>query len=99
MIDSSLDSQISRTSKRDSVSKDSVKKIISAQMSREDKLKIATIVIKNDDSLEQLETNVKKVHKNLLKKIHKWNVLTVKKKSWKVTKVTLNLFAQKDAEH
>lgn len=40
-------------------------------MSREDKLKIATIVIKNDDSLEQLETNVKKVHKNLLKKIHK----------------------------
>ena len=71
LIDSSLDSQISRTSKRDSVSKDSVKKIISAQMSREDKLKIATIVIKNDDSLEQLETNVKKVHKNLLKKIHK----------------------------
>ena len=99
LIDSSLDSQISRTSKRDSVSKDSVKKIISAQMSREDKLKIATIVIKNDDSLEQLETNVKKVHKNLLKKIHKWNVLTVKKKSWKVIKVTLNLFAQKDAEH
>ena len=42
LIDSSLDSQISRTSKRDSVSKDSVKKIISAQMSREDKLKIAT---------------------------------------------------------
>ena len=71
LIDSSLDSQISRTSKRDSVSKDSVKKIISTQMSREEKLKIATIVIKNDDSLEQLETNVKKVHKNLLKKIHK----------------------------
>ena len=69
LIDSSLNSQVSRTSKRDSVSEDSVKKIISAQMSREDKLKIASIVINNDDSLEQLEINVKKVHENLLKEI------------------------------
>lgn len=71
LIDSSLNSQISRTSKRDSVSEDSVKKIISAQMSREDKLKIAKIVINNDDSLEQLESNVKKVHENLIKEITK----------------------------
>ena len=71
LIDSSLNSQISRTSKRDSVSEDSVKKIISAQMSREDKLKIAKIVINNDDSLEQLESNVKKVHENLIKEIAK----------------------------
>ncbi len=71
LIDSSLNSQISRTSKRDSVSEDSVKKIISAQMSRDDKLKIAKIVINNDDSLEQLESNVKKVHENLLKDIAK----------------------------
>ena len=69
LIDSSLNSQVSRTSKRDSVSEDSVKKIISAQMSREDKLKIASIVINNDDSLEQLEINVKKVHENLLKEM------------------------------
>ena len=71
LIDSSLNSQVSRTSKRDSVSEDSVKKIISAQMSREDKLKIAKIVINNDDSLEQLESNVKKVHENLIKEIAK----------------------------
>ena len=71
LIDSSLNSQISRTSKRDSVSEDSVKKIISAQMSRDDKLKIAKIVINNDDSLEQLESNVKKVHENLIKEITK----------------------------
>ena len=71
LIDSSLNSQISRTSKRDSVSEDSVKKIISAQMSRDDKLKIAKIVINNDDSLEQLESNVKKVHENLIKDIAK----------------------------
>ena len=71
LIDSSLNSQISRTSKRDSVSEDSVKKIISAQMSRDDKLKIAKIVINNDDSLEQLESNVKKVHENLIKEIAK----------------------------
>ena len=71
LIDSSLNSQVSRTSKRDSVSEDSVKKIISAQMSRDDKLKIAKIVINNDDSLEQLESNVKKVHENLLKEITK----------------------------
>ena len=71
LIDSSLNSQVSRTSKRDSVSEDSVKKIISAQMSRDDKLKIAKIVINNDDSLEQLESNVKKVHENLIKEIAK----------------------------
>ena len=71
LIDSSLNSQVSRTSKRDSVSEDSVKKIISTQMSRDDKLKIAKIVINNDDSLEQLESNVKKVHENLIKEIAK----------------------------
>ena len=71
LIDTSLTSQVSRTSKRDSVSEDSVKKIISAQMSRDDKLKIAKIVINNDDSLEQLESNVKKVHENLIKEITK----------------------------
>ena len=71
LIDSSMNSQVSRTSKRDSVSEDSVKKIISAQMSRDDKLKIAKIVINNDDSLEQLESNVKKVHENLIKEIAK----------------------------
>ena len=71
LIDSSLNSQVSRTSKRDSVSEDSVKKIISAQMSRDDILKIAKIVINNDDSLEQLESNVKKVHENLIKEITK----------------------------
>lgn len=38
-------------------------------MSRDDKLKIASIVINNDDSLEQLEINVKKVHENLLKEM------------------------------
>ena len=71
LIDSSMNSQVSRTSKRDSVSEDSVKKIISAQMSRDDRLKIAKIVINNDDSLEQLESNVKKVHENLIKEITK----------------------------
>ena len=35
----------------------------------DDKLKIASIVINNDDSLEQLEINVKKVHENLLKEM------------------------------
>ena len=71
LIDSSMNSQVSRTSKRDSVSEDSVKKIISAQMSRDDRLKIAKIVINNDGSLEQLESNVKKVHENLIKEIAK----------------------------
>ena len=40
-------------------------------MSRDDKLKIAKIVINNDDSLEQLESNVKKVHEILIKEIAK----------------------------
>ena len=92
-----LISQVSRTSKRDSVSEDSVKKIISAQMSRDDKLKIAKIVINNDDSLEQLESNVKKVHENLIKEITKWNAYIAKKNS-QPTKIFLNLFVQRDVD-
>ena len=71
LIDTSESSQIVRTSKRDEVTEDSVKKIIQTQMSRENKLKLANIVINNDNTLEDLKKNVKKIHKLILDEIKK----------------------------
>ena len=71
LIDTSESSQIARTSKRDEVSEDSVKKIIQTQMSRENKLKLANIVINNDNTLEDLKKNVEKIHKRIFDEIKK----------------------------
>lgn len=71
LIDTSESSQISRTSKRDEVTEDSVKKIIQTQMSRENKLKLANIVINNDNTLEDLKKNVEKIHKRIFNEIKK----------------------------
>lgn len=71
LIDTSESSQIARTSKRDEVTEDSVKKIIQTQMSRENKLKLANIVITNDNTLEDLKKNVEKIHKRIFNEIKK----------------------------
>lgn len=71
LIDTSESSQIARTSKRDEVTEDSVKKIIQTQMSRENKLKLAHIVINNDNTLEDLKKNVEKIHKRIFDEIKK----------------------------
>ncbi|MEC9193534.1 MAG: dephospho-CoA kinase [Pseudomonadota bacterium] len=71
LIDTSESSQIERTSKRDEVTEDSVKKIIQTQMSRENKLKLANIVINNDNTLEDLKKNVEKIHKRIFDEIKK----------------------------
>ena len=71
LIDTSESSQITRTSKRDEVTEDSVKKIIQTQMSRENKLKLAHIVINNDNTLEDLKKNVEKIHKRIFDEIKK----------------------------
>ena len=71
LIDTSESSQIARTSKRDEVTEDSVKKIIQTQMSRENKLKLAHIVINNDNTLEDLKKNVEKIHKRIFEEIKK----------------------------
>ena len=71
LIDTSESSQIARTSKRDEVTEDSVKKIIQTQMSRENKLKLANIVINNDNTLEDLKKNVEKIHKRIFEEIKK----------------------------
>ena len=71
LIDTSESSQIARTSKRDEVTEDSVKKIIQTQMSRENKLKLANIVINNDNTLEDLKKNVEKIHKRIFDEIKK----------------------------
>lgn len=71
LIDTSESSQIRRTSKRDEVTEDSVKKIIQTQMSRENKLKLANIVINNDNTLEDLKKNVEKIHKRISNELKK----------------------------
>ena len=53
------------------MTEDSVKKIIQTQMSRENKLKLANIVINNDKTLEDLKKNVEKIHKRIFDEIKK----------------------------
>ena len=53
LIDVSEEEQIIRTTKRDKVTSDQVKKIINSQMSREDKIKIAEDVVTNEGSLNE----------------------------------------------
>ena len=53
--------QIERIKIRDKIDETLIKKIISAQMSREEKIKKADIIIENNGSLEELKKLVKKI--------------------------------------
>jgi len=58
--------QIQRTMQRDDNDEAQVKRIMSAQMNREDRLAKADIVIDNSESLAELERAVSKLHEELL---------------------------------
>ena len=58
-----------RTLKRDGVSEEQVKSIINAQISRDDRLKLADEVIINDGSLEDLQSEVKELHERIISEI------------------------------
>ena len=58
-IDSKI--QIERIKIRDKIDETLIKKIISAQMSREERIKKADIIIENNGSLEELKKLVKKI--------------------------------------
>ena len=66
LIDVSEEEQIIRTTKRDKVTSDQVKKIINSQMSREDKIKIADDVVTNEGSLNDLEEKIRALHSSYL---------------------------------
>ena len=70
VVDCNETLQVQRASSRDSVDQESIKKILSNQASRDQRLSIADDVITNNKDIEKLKIEVKKFHKlylNLLK--------------------------------
>ena len=70
VVDCNETLQVQRASSRDSVDQASIKKILSNQASRDQRLSIADDVITNNKDIENLKIEVKKLHKlylNLLK--------------------------------
>jgi dephospho-CoA kinase len=70
VVDCNETLQVQRASSRDSVDQASIKKILSNQASRDQRLSIADDVITNNKDIENLKIEVKKFHKlylNLLK--------------------------------
>lgn len=65
VVDLPPDLQLERTRNRDGGSKDTVKKIIQTQMSREEKLSRADFVISNEQGLTELRTHVIDLHNKL----------------------------------
>ena len=69
VIDCDVDTQISRTSKRDKQTNNAIKNIINKQATREERLSIADDVIENNGSLESLRDAVFKTHKKYMELI------------------------------
>jgi dephospho-CoA kinase len=67
VVDCPLETQIERVMHRNKLGKLEVENIIQAQASREQRLSIANTVIKNQSTLEQLNTQVLQLHHKLLK--------------------------------
>ena len=66
VVDVPEESQIARTTKRDGVSEEQVKNIISAQIDREKRLEQADEIIINDGSMEELKEKVLVLHTKYL---------------------------------
>lgn len=66
VIDVSKEVQILRVRKRDKISADAIKSIISSQMPRIQKLKLADDVIKNTGSIEKFKLMIECLHKKYL---------------------------------
>ena len=66
VVDVPEESQIARTAKRDDVSEEQVKNIISAQIDREKRLEQADEIIINDGSMEELKEKVVVLHTKYL---------------------------------
>jgi dephospho-CoA kinase len=66
VVDVPEESQIARTAKRDGVSEEQVKNIISAQIDREKRLEQADEILINDGSMEELKEKVVVLHTKYL---------------------------------
>ena len=70
LIDVPVDVQITRTTARDNVSVELAKQIIASQMSRADKQQKAGDILDNNRPLEEVKTDVQKLHKKYLVHSH-----------------------------
>ena len=69
VIDCDIETQISRTSKRDNQTSNEIKNIINKQASRDQRLSIADEVIENNGTLESLKNDVLEMHKKYMELI------------------------------
>ncbi len=70
VVDVDEQTQITRTTVRDDVSIEQVKSILSAQATRQQRLKHADFIIDNNHEQQQLLPQITKIHKKLLKLSH-----------------------------
>ena len=66
LIDVPVDVQITRTTARDNVSVELARQIIASQMSRADKQQKAADILDNNRTLEEVKTDVQKLHEKYL---------------------------------
>ena len=66
VVDVPEETQLQRTMQRDANAEAQVKRIMAAQMQRQDRLELADIVIDNSRSLEELDSLVEELHKEFL---------------------------------
>ena len=69
VIDVSEEVQILRTKTRDNVSEEQVKTIILSQINRSERLRLATHIIENEKTIDDLEKAVKELHQKLIMQI------------------------------
>ena len=66
VVDVPEETQLQRTMQRDANAEAQVKRIMAAQMQRQDRLELADIVIDNSRSLQELDSLVEELHKEFL---------------------------------
>ena len=66
LVDCPKETQIQRVMQRSNVPREDVERILAAQARREERLKHADIVIKNQGSLKDLEVEVQNLHQKIL---------------------------------
>ena len=69
VIDVSEETQVSRTSSRDDVSEEQVKTIILSQINRAERLRLATHIIENENSLADLDETITELHQKIISQI------------------------------
>ena len=68
VVDVPVEVQVARTMSRDTNDEAQVRRIIAAQMNRDERLKSADIVIDNTRSLDDLDATVEELHKEFLQR-------------------------------